>query len=74
MESYYEINVSQHGRHFFATAPRSCRILQEARQVYSALRSRFPASEGYELSVTEWRGAGFDALREMTARVTKQEG
>ena len=49
---YYEINVALHGRHYFATAPRSIQDNEKLLQVYGDIRARFPFAEGYTLSVT----------------------
>ena len=58
MQSYYEINVSLNGRHFFATAPRSCVDKIGARNVAFELQKRFPSSEGFEVSCTYWQASG----------------
>lgn len=50
MQSHYEINVAKNGRHFFATAERSCVTEEKAREVVKELRTRFPESEGFEVS------------------------
>jgi hypothetical protein len=52
MQSHYEINVSLHGRHLFATAERSCVTEAQAREVYAELSRRFSPAEGFEISVT----------------------
>jgi hypothetical protein len=64
---YYDVNVSQHGRHIFATHERSLTTEREAYRVYLLLRARFPAAEGYELSVTHWQTTG-KVLTEQFAR------
>lgn len=58
MQSHYEINVSLNGRHFFATAPRSCVSEFEAKRVHTEIVARFPASEGFEVSCTYWQASG----------------
>lgn len=60
MESYYEINVSLNGVHYFATAPRSMRGMLPAAAVQFArgIRARFPKSEGFEVRLTRWEGSG----------------
>lgn len=58
MQSHYEINVSLNGRHFFATAPRSCVTENEARKVFAEIIARFPKAEGFEASCTYWQGSG----------------
>ena len=55
---YYEINVSKNGRHLFATAERSITSLTQAEGMYMLFKEKFPESEGYEISVTEWNKVG----------------
>lgn len=50
---YYEINVSLNGRHFFATAPRSITTYTELKKVLPVIIEKFPASEGYEIMLTQ---------------------
>lgn len=50
---YYEINVSQNGKHFFATAERSIRDERDLKAVYTKFKTAFPASEGFALHVTQ---------------------
>lgn len=54
MYDHYEINVSLNGKHFFATDKRSCRTEAEKNKVLKVLKEKFPASEGYAISVTKW--------------------
>lgn len=49
---HYEINVSQHGHHVFATHPRSLPTLGQAAKVYDMLTKAFPASEGFIITAT----------------------
>ena len=58
MQSHYEINVSLDGRHLFATAPRSCTTEAEMNRAYAEIVARFPASEGFKVSVTHWQCRG----------------
>ena len=58
MQFHYEINVSLNGQHFFATAERSLTTRDKMQRVYAALNDRFPASEGFKISVTEWNAYG----------------
>ena len=51
MESHYEINVSKNGRHFFATAPRSCVSPGDATEVVREIYKKFPESEGYKVTM-----------------------
>ncbi|MDN3160901.1 hypothetical protein P0E55_14430 [Enterococcus faecalis] len=57
---YYEINVSRDGKHFFATAPRSITSMHDLQSVYPVLSNAFPASDGYELTVTRWKNRGYN--------------
>lgn len=52
MHSHYRINVAYHGKHYFATAPESCTSRAGMQVVASDLIERFPASEGFEVTVT----------------------
>lgn len=55
---YYEINVSLNGRHFFATAPRSITTYTELKKVLPVIIEKFPASEGYEIMLTQVHESG----------------
>ena len=55
---YYEINVSKNGRHFFATAERSITSFTQAEGMYMLFKEKFPESEGYEISITQWEKVG----------------
>lgn len=54
---YYRINVSLYGKHFFATG-KSVDSLARLRSVYTEIKSRFPESEGWKVSVSEWTESG----------------
>jgi hypothetical protein len=58
MQSYYDINVSYNGHHFFATSNRSCTTKNEAQLVYLKLAEKFPESEGYKITTTYWKATG----------------
>lgn len=58
MQNHYAINVALNGRHFFATAPRSCVTAEDATRVLLALRERFPEAEGFEVTCTHWEAQG----------------
>lgn len=60
-QSHFEINVSLNGRHFFATAPRSCVNPSETKAVRDVLRKKFPESEGFAVEVTYWKCEGYRA-------------
>ena len=51
MYTSYEINVSWNGVHYFATAKRSISVESKAREVYETLCKKFPASEGFAVSL-----------------------
>jgi hypothetical protein len=55
---HYEINVSHHGVHLFATHERSLQQLYKAEELMSIFSQKFPRSEGYHVSCTEWRSEG----------------
>jgi hypothetical protein len=58
MESYYEINVSLNGVHFFATSQRSIKTESDLNYIYNVLKDKFTKSEGFKISVTYWEGSG----------------
>lgn len=58
MPSYYEINVALHGRHYFATAPRSLTLYTEAQRALADFRKRFPVCEGFTVTCTHWDSLG----------------
>ena len=55
---YYEINVSQHGQHYFATAKRSIRLESEAEEIFEHFSDLFPAADGYQINVTQYQTTG----------------
>jgi hypothetical protein len=57
---FYEINVSKDGRHYFATHERSLIGKVEALKAYHDFVKRFPASEGFYVTLTECRRSGKD--------------
>jgi len=57
-QSYYDINVSYNGHHFFATSDRSCTTKHHAQLVYLALVEKFPESDGYKITTTYWESSG----------------
>lgn len=46
----YEINVSRHGVHLFATHERSVRDSTKAKSLTKEIRYRFPESEGFQVT------------------------
>lgn len=59
---WYEIFVSRNENglrsHLFTTAKRSCPTQDDAKRVYQELCKRFPAKEGWEVTVTRWEETG----------------
>ncbi|NIW00389.1 hypothetical protein GWN26_15190 [Candidatus Saccharibacteria bacterium] len=55
---YYEINVSQHGQHYFATSERSIRTKEQAEKMFEHFSDLFPAADGYEIRVTRYQKTG----------------
>lgn len=55
---YFEINVALNGRHFFATAPRSLTNEPAARSAYAVLCEKFPAAEGYGVTLARFEAIG----------------
>lgn len=51
ISNYYRINVALRGSHFFATAQESIRYEQHAMDVARVFAAKFPASEGYIITV-----------------------
>lgn len=53
----YEINVAFNGKHLFATHERSLSNLlpDDALKVFHLMEEKFPKSEGYEVTMTEWK-------------------
>lgn len=49
----FEINVSLNGIHLFATHRRSIASIFEVPRVYKIIKEKFPASEGFEISLSE---------------------
>lgn len=48
----FEINVSKNGRHYFATHERSIVNQEQCSVLFEEFTKKFPAKEGYEISVT----------------------
>ena len=58
MGDYFEINAVLNGRHFFATAPRSITTFGDMAEAYSIFKEKFPESEGYDITVTNYVTTG----------------
>ncbi len=54
---YFEFNVSINGRHFFRTGD-SITTQEHAERVNKELRDRFPTSEGFAVSCSQWSKTG----------------
>ena len=65
---YYEINVSLHGRHFFATDKRSITTERALKEVYPIIKKKFPLEEGYDIlvSCTKTTGRYIDMEQEFS--------
>jgi len=50
---FFEINVSLHGIHFFATHNRSITDKQKLIKVLPVILDKFPIDEGFEISVSK---------------------
>ena len=57
---HYEINVSLNGEHVFATHKRSISNHFAAQRVFNIIRNRFPASEGFAVSISYDPGEQYD--------------
>lgn len=55
----YEINISKNGNHFFATNERSLTHVDKASEVLEVLKTKFPKSEGYAITITATRSVGY---------------
>ena len=55
---YYEINVSKNGQHYFATAERSIRCIAQAEKMFEHFCDLFPATDGYQITVTRYQKTG----------------
>lgn len=55
---YYEINVSQNGKHFFATHARSIPNKEYADKLMAEFVKRFPFDEGFRVDCTRWELTG----------------
>lgn len=49
---HYELHVSKSGVHLFSTAPQSFQSEERALAMFADLIGRFPATEGYEVTLT----------------------
>ena len=55
---HYEINISLHGKHFFATAARSITDRNQLKKVHAKLVESFKEEDGFSISVSERRQVG----------------
>jgi len=49
---WYEINVSQWGKHLFATHKRSITTVQELEYIIKLFEDKFPEYDGYKITVS----------------------
>lgn len=54
---YYEINISENGKHLFATAERSITDEKQLKIVYDKLTAAFPQPQ-YVITVTKYQMIG----------------
>ncbi len=55
---HYEINVSKDGQHLFATHERSIQSIYQLEPIVKIFKEKFLKSEGYDITVTEWKTQG----------------
>lgn len=48
----YELNVALNGTHYFATADRSIKTIDQVIAISEDFKKRFPKSEGFEISLS----------------------
>lgn len=63
-QSHFQCNVSQNGKHLFATAEHSATTAWEAKRIMEELIKRFPEKEGFSVSCTHWQCGGCDVQLE----------
>lgn len=70
---FIEFNISLNGKHFFATAERSCTNSAQAEEVKKVLLEKFPKSEGYEITayLNPQTKYGLDISKEMSLEVNR---
>lgn len=49
----YEINITLNGKHYFATAERSCPSITKAFDLIKDFRKVFPQELGFEITLSE---------------------
>ena len=57
-DMYIEVNIALNGKHFFATSERSITNTDKYNDVLTVFRNKFPESEGYTISATQWDKIG----------------
>lgn len=72
MKSYYRINVSLNGNHFFATSD-TITTESHARRVYEEIYKKFPSSEGFRVDVVHWRASGYKVMWDIDMRQESEE-
>ena len=54
----YRINISDHGKHVFATDPSTIYDEEHARRVFLLLEKAFPEAQGYKIQTTRYSQVG----------------
>lgn len=56
--TWYEINISKDGKHYFATHERSITTINKAVEIRDRLKKAMPEKEGFEYTITQWQKTG----------------
>lgn len=64
----YELNVSRDGKHFFATHERSLTDFDSAMKMFVFFKMTFPASDGFEVTLTRWEERGTEVATTMETK------
>lgn len=70
---HYEINVSLHGRHYFATHERSISCERKAIELYREFIDKFPITKGYRVSATKHQDLGEDVTLYFELQINSDE-
>lgn len=73
MQSYYEINISLNGWHFFATANRSITDTNKLQSVLEVIITKFPENEGYKISISYNECKGYEIERKAPLKLSAKE-
>lgn len=61
----YKISISKHGKHYFSTTEESLTCKEQCAELFKELTQKFPAKEGYVVTVTEWKKSGTSLTEEL---------